>query len=275
MKYEIIGDTVYVTLTKKEDFKNKEPVSIQAKVYKVKDADKDKEICCKTEVFETSGSRWEVAFGFIDETYDNQNYTLSVTASYEEGTSETLNFDLPVYRTFLSELNLINKDGRMLTLQYNPELTSLKRNYAESVTTTLGGEYPIVRRNGHQKHRSFQIGALIAHDELAQTFLTEKGREEIENINASTLDEYSKRAYTERILREEVFAFLYSGEEMLFRSGPEGNMIVVLTGISLTSNKQLDRNIYSFTATATEIMEYTKENWASIHENYFRIIEGK
>ena len=269
MKYEIIGDTVYVTLTKKEDFENKKPTSIWAKVKK------NEEIYCEAEVFATSGSRWEVTFGFVDETYDNQNYALSVAASYEDGTSRTIDLNLPVYRTFLSELNLINKDGRMLTLQYNPELTSLKRNYAESVTTTLGGEYPIIRRNGHQKHRSFQIGALIAHDELAQTFLTEKGREEIENINASTLDEYSKRAYTERVLREEVFAFLYSGEKMLFRSGPEGNMIVVLTGISLTSNKQLDRNIYSFTATATEIMEYTKENWASIHENYFRITEGK
>lgn len=269
MKYEIIGDTVYVTLTKKEDFKNKAPVRIQARVYK------DREIYCETEAFVTSSSQWEVTFGFVDETYDNQNYTLSVTAWNENGSSEILDFDLSVYRTFLSELNLINKDGRMLTLQYNPELTSLKRNYAESVTTTLGGEYPIIRRNGHQKHRSFQIGALIAYDELAQTFLTREGREEIENINASTLDEYSKRAYTERVLREEVFSFLYRGEKMLFRSGPEGNMIVVLTGISLTSNKQLDRNIYSFSATATEIMEYTKENWASIHENYFRIIEGK
>jgi hypothetical protein len=155
MKYEIIGDTVYVTLTKKEDFKNKAPVRIQAKIYKVKDADKDKEIYCETEAFVTSGPQWEVTFGFVDETYDNQNYILSVTAWNENGSSEILDFDLSVYRTFLSELNLINKDGRMLTLQYNPELTSLKRNYAESVTTTLGGEYPIIRRNGHQKYRSF------------------------------------------------------------------------------------------------------------------------
>lgn len=202
-----------------------------------------------------AADRWEFSISFRDELYNNTEYQVAIN-----GISQSY----MIYRDFLSDMSLINKDGIKLVLQYNPEVTGLKYNYQDTVTATLGGAYPIVRRNGSQKYRTFTIGALIAYDEMAKDFLGKEVMKKITGIENSSLDEYSKRAYKEHILREMVFDFLHSGSALLFRSGQEGNMIVRLTNVSLTSNKQLDRNIYSFSATATEIMECTDENWIKL-----------
>ena len=45
-----------------------------------------------------------------------------------------------------------------------------------------------------------------------------------------------------------------------FRSPTEGNMIIYLSNISFTPNKILGREIYDFSATATEVCEATYEN---------------
>lgn len=59
----------------------------------------------------------------------------------------------------------------------------------------------------------------------------------------------------ERTFREEAMKWLNDGEPKLFRSMTEGNMVVMLTDISLTPNTQTGRRIYNFSATAYEIAD--------------------
>jgi hypothetical protein len=54
--------------------------------------------------------------------------------------------------------------------------------------------------------------------------------------------------------------FLTDGQPKLFKSPTEGMMIITLTGVSFTPNKQLGRRVVDFSATATEFAEATLEN---------------
>ena len=65
---------------------------------------------------------------------------------------------------------------------------------------------------------------------------------------------------TQRKFREIVTRYLYDDIPKLFRSTPEGNILVRLTDITLTPNTQLGRMIYDFSCTATEIGEPSIEN---------------
>lgn len=229
-----------------------------------------------------SNSLWEFSFCFTDEFYDIvSNYKIQFEGKHRTFNAETQQWELQngtsihlknliVYKNFLSDFNIVTQEGKTLFLQYNPELTNYKYHYEDSVTTTLGGKYPVVRRNGQQKYRSFQIGALIAYTLENAPFLSQEAQDLIQNIELYPIDDYSKQAYKEKIVREEILSCLTNDKIVLFRSGPEGNIIVRLTNITLTSNKSLDRNIYSFTATATEVLESTEENWKNL-----RMLKGE
>lgn len=70
----------------------------------------------------------------------------------------------------------------------------------------------------------------------------------------STHDVYPhENWYWERTFRDAVIEWLNDGEPKLFRSMPEGNMIVMVTDVSLTPNQQIGRLLYNFTATIYEI----------------------
>ena len=45
------------------------------------------------------------------------------------------------------DIYLIDSKGAA-TIRYNPEISGVKYNIGESLTTTLGGRYPIYRKNG-------------------------------------------------------------------------------------------------------------------------------
>lgn len=57
----------------------------------------------------------------------------------------------------------------------------------------------------------------------------------------------------ERKFREEAMEWLNDGEPKLYRSMPEGNMIVMIDSVSLTPNSQLGRRVWNFSATIYEI----------------------
>ena len=59
----------------------------------------------------------------------------------------------------------------------------------------------------------------------------------------------------ERTFREEAIKWLNDGEPKLFRSMTEGNLVVMLTDISLTPNPQVNRRTYNFSATVYEIAD--------------------
>ena len=103
---------------------------------------------------------------------------------------------------FTPNITLINTKGVSLTIAYNPELTSLKSNHIDTITPTLGSAYPVVRRNGHQKYRTFSIGGMFAADENVDFDL----------VVPAGLDEYAAAAYRERLFKEEALKFLYAEE---------------------------------------------------------------
>lgn len=70
----------------------------------------------------------------------------------------------------------------------------------------------------------------------------------------------NENIYMERKFREFVMEWLSNGKPKLFRSETEGNMIVILSGISFSPQERTNRMVYSFSGTVTEIAEYNLEN---------------
>lgn len=184
-----------------------------------------------------------------------------------------------------------------LKIRYNPELNTYKRNVVDVITPTLGGAYPFARRNGAQRYRTFTIGGLISYnaekyepndwevdsnyqpvflpDDLATNefynslFINSNGKNKIDSVyysnlvNQGLISPEDKRIIYEKKFRDMVIDFLYKDQVILFKSQSEGNIFVRLSNIQFTPNKQLARHIYSFTATATEVLEANSENYCA------------
>ena len=191
---------------------------------------------------------------------------------------------------FIEDIFLATKD-LTLKIKYNPDLTTYKRNVVDTITPTLGGAYPFVRRNGAQIYRTFNLGGLISYnaelyhsnnwsldsvhstvksdnDEFFESlFINQAGKNIIDSsrynqlIADGVITVEQKRILYERLFRTMVMDFLYDDQVILFKSQPEGNIFVRLSNVQLTPNKQLDRHIYSFSATATEVLEANADNY--------------
>ena len=180
------------------------------------------------------------------------------------------------------DIFLVTKTG-ILRIAYNPELTQFKRNMVDQISTTIGGAYPFVTRNGKQRHRTFSLGGLLSYNREVTTFYTADiikqqdsyGKREASSENkfvnstfTSFVDEthYTglsnsvREALYEKEFRNKAMDFLYDDHIILFKSMQEGNIIVRLTSVSMTPNTQLNRDIYSFTSQAVEVMDNSVEN---------------
>lgn len=165
----------------------------------------------------------------------------------------------------LEDNYLLNKE-QQLKLELDSDVSSYQINVSESMTVTIGSQYPFIRRNGNNYYKSFTLTGLIASVSDENELFTSKSKlyssytsnyaayNEINGVN-----EYYDYVW-EKTYRDEVMKFLYADTAKLFRSATEGNMIIKLTDISLTPKTELDRMIYSFSATAYEIAEPTMEN---------------
>lgn len=154
------------------------------------------------------------------------------------------------------DLLLAHKDGsnlKTLNIKYNPDITSMKLVTGDAITQTLGSKYPYFRRNGEMKYKQFNIGGLISYHEDAAFWSAPV-------LTGYDLSETDIERIKEKQFREAVLEFLYDSKPKILKSTTEGCMIVKLTGISLTPNKQLGRSIYSFTAQATEYCDPSIEN---------------
>ena len=93
-------------------------------------------------------------------------------------------------------------------------------------------------------------------------------KENLLNNNVNLYEEYNEKQnisnykdFTlEREFRNKVKDFLYNGKVKLFKSASEGNILVRLMNISLNPEPTLGRMLYSFTATAYEIADFTVDN---------------
>lgn len=185
-----------------------------------------------------------------------------------------------------------------IRLMYDNTIQSFKKNVLQNKQDTLGGKYPTITKNGYAYYSEFQVEGLISieqeitdyvdadgfkfkagdclvgadkicfsayskdnyfhraddSDEVGEVFTYQVNN--LENINNLTDDYY----FIERKYREIIIDFLNDGEYKLYKSPTEGNILVVLTDVSLTPKEELGRLVYSFSATAVEVDEPSLKN---------------
>lgn len=159
--------------------------------------------------------------------------------------------------------------GRLLTIQYNPQVSSFKTVIQEQKQDTLGGKYPFFLRNGDSYYKEIPLSGLISYhaDPLNKFGVPGMPEPDILTRQSSQKDKENYFAlldqdeyYLERVYKREVEAWLNNGEPKLLRTAAEGNFIVRLMNVSLSPIQQLGRRVHSFSATAYEIIEYTDSN---------------
>lgn len=198
-------------------------------------------------------------------------YTLGVTISDSADTPNSYNFDLT--NDYIS----LTDSTSIILIKYNAKITGVKWVVQESLTNTLGGTYPIVRRNGSTYYRQFSISGLMYLDDNIPTDMT--------NWNCSikkasfspndTVDFWLQGENTSSIysvltasnfkskeLHNHVFSQLTNGNMKLCRSHILGDIMIMLTGVSFTPNMVIGPNVFEFSATATEVCETNPSNIA-------------
>jgi hypothetical protein len=165
--------------------------------------------------------------------------------------------------SYFNHMFLGDKDFK-LKVKFDPTVDSFKKNIVESKTDTLGGKYPIIRRNGASNYQSFSISGLIAiEDEDFENW--KKSKDKDDEWDIYYYQKYGVRRtndfVSEKAFRDKVSSFLHDGKIKLFRSIQEGNFLVRLMNVSLTAKKELGRMLYSFSAEATEVAECNYNNY--------------
>ena len=188
--------------------------------------------------------------------YKIQNYGKGGIRSLESKASEAA-------LCYFDYMFLGDKDFQ-LKIKFDGNLSSPKKNVLESKTDTIGGKYPIIRRNGNTQYESFQISGIISAFGDENEFYDSSWKEGLE-WKTQYYDKYgisNMRDFVgEKSYRDKVNEFLHDGQVKLFRSMQEGNFLVRLMDISFTPNQQLGRLIGSFQATAYQIADLTIENY--------------
>lgn len=161
----------------------------------------------------------------------------------------------------------LSRDGRQMDLQFNYKISSIKPVVNRTKVDTLGGRYPRFVENAVMHYKQFSISGLISTQEDESSLFLDKEQYfgnryedyqawENENFRDSFVAE-NYNDFWERGFREELVEWLNDGEPKLYRSMPEGIVVVMLTDVSLTPNATLSRRLYDFSATMYEIADGT------------------
>ena len=189
-----------------------------------------------------------------------------------------------IIENVFEDIFLCNTD-KQLAIKYNPSISGFKWVVQESVTNSLGGKYPLIRRNGETKYRQFTLSGTLYFDPMSLTvngsdsrnqgmeqWLPDNSSSLFININEALGDSWhiaywNSRSYESKLniyeqkFKDTAMSFLTDGSPKLFRSPTEGYMLVMLTNVSFTPNRQLGRRLVDFSATVTEFAEPTQENF--------------
>lgn len=153
---------------------------------------------------------------------------------------------------------LLDNDNKQLAIKYNPELVNFKQNYVDTITQTLGN-FPIITRKGGQNYKTFTLGGLLSYElDNDNCFISSS---EVNAIRNNIRSSYDQNVLLEKIFRDRVASWLQNGEEKTFYSDQEGRINVYLSNFSWSSEKTLNRVIYSFSCTATEANSYSQVNF--------------
>lgn len=226
------------------------------------------------------------------------NYRYGIQYENQAGLRSSLVTEGEVNRQSNFQHSYLYNDGVQLKLRFDHVINSYKKTTLTSKQDTLGSKYPTIIRNGDAYYQEFTFSGLISlhMDDLHNffTYVEEEGyyyKDELviprdkylytgtENVVVGVDPDGSKRIlqlakrsstfdhnltdnnrYIERIFREKVEEFLNDTQPKLYKSATEGNFIIQLINVSFTPKTELNRLLYSFTATAYEIMEYNLEN---------------
>ena len=173
----------------------------------------------------------------------------------------------PIMRNFNYSF-LLGENNQQLKLQFDNEFSGYKINVSEGQSVTIGGQFPLITRNGATKYKSFSLGGLISFNmdennlflSKDQIYKFEEVKQLYEQYNQKMGITYHDYIY-EKEFRNAVIDFLYNGKHKLFKSSTEGNMLVYLMDINLTPNNQLGNLIHSFSSSAVEVCKPTTENY--------------
>jgi hypothetical protein len=157
---------------------------------------------------------------------------------------------------------------KTLKITFDLQLSNRANAMNRTKTDTIGGQYPIFTQNAKLKYRIYNISGKISSEDSGELFLPKEqlfGSEYYEYRYNPTIDQESPHSVEcqaipenndwlyEREYRDAVEEWLNNGKPKLFRSMAEGNMIVILDGITMTPEVPLGRRLYNFNATMYEV----------------------
>ena len=177
----------------------------------------------------------------------------------------------------LEEICIVG-DNTQIKIKFNPKISSFNYKTVQSTTETIGSKYPFIRRNGNIGYKTFNISGLITRHMDENEFFASAADVYGNSDMISYYEEYNQEnrinAYNdhtyEYLFREKVVNFLNDGQVKLFRSPSEGNLLVILSNVTITPNETLGRLVYNFSANVTEVGEANIENYIN-----YNIVEYK
>ena len=172
----------------------------------------------------------------------------------------------------------LEADGKQLRVRFDPQVDNFNIVVSESLTQTIGSQYPFITRNGNVYYKTFSLSGTITGFMDIKDNLFKASKKDIygdseefyrQYNQQNRIDDYNDYIY-EREFRNKVIDFLYKNNVKLFRSLTEGNILVKLMNINLTPNATLSRRIYSFSCTAYEVGECNLTNFKE-----YNILQGR
>lgn len=183
---------------------------------------------------------------------------------------------------------LLGKDNKQLKFKFDNTINNFKYQIYDSKIDPLGSKYPVIARNAKTYYRTFPINGLITFNMDESMSFSNRydiiGSELVDVTEGKTVaDWYGEWKYGETVyndyykedphhlpglydityekkFRDKVLEFLQDGEVKLFKSATEGNILVRLTDVTCTPVQSLNRMLYSFSATAYEVNDFTLDN---------------
>lgn len=154
------------------------------------------------------------------------------------------------------EYSYLCGQGTQIKLNFNGEVSSFKHTQLVGKLDTLGSTYPTIAYNGYAYYAEFPLSALVSAYMDEENLFMEKDFEVLStNLTPETVQ-------IERKFRHKVETFLNDKQYKLFKTPTEAdkNIIVALTGATLSPQRSLNRMIYSFSTNAYEVAENTLSN---------------
>ena len=133
--------------------------------------------------------KYKVNFVFNHQ-YDETNSLIGYTESSNQ--AQTASSEVLV-----SDSIILTTRDVTLRVKFNPKVTGFKRNVVDVITPSIGGTYPVARRNAKQNYHTFTLGGLISiqteeEDYLdAQAIAAQDSYARWEDNNVTIADIYS------------------------------------------------------------------------------------